>query len=140
MKVTYTHLSFDRVSKDYKLSLRKFVHWLESKPDLIEGFGAMEGDGEKYKKDPKGFHDLLSGMMPSIVQNDPRKLYEFFDENNIRISITEHPDSSDDLVIFTYFNSTKKTSKVVDSRGEAEQEAFYDAFAILEEKIKEIKT
>ena len=136
MKSTYVKLDYHRVAKDSHIALRELVQWFCSKEDIVAGFGEIEGDGEKYRKDPMLMKQLISTeVLPPLVTHDPRKLYEFFDDHNIRISITDHPDSTDEIPLFTYHNSLIKESKVANTRHEAEQNAFYDAFKLLNEKI-----
>lgn len=136
MKTTYAHLDYMQVAKDSHLAVRAFTHWLCGKEDLIEGFGAMEGEGDKYKKDPNLMKQVVgNSVTPAIIANDPRRLYEFFDDQNIRISICEHPDSTDDVPLFTYHNSVIKNAKTAASRHLAEENALYDAFIILQKRI-----
>lgn len=137
MKLTFVHLDYAVVASKYHHSLREFTQWLCSKEDMIEGFGSLEGDGDKYKKDPMLMRQIVSSSVtPAMITNDPRKLYEFFDDHNIRISITEHPDSTDQSPLFTYHNSVIKNSSTAPDRHTAEQSAFMDAFSILEKQIK----
>jgi hypothetical protein len=136
MKTTYFKLDYDQIVKSYPLSVKHSVKWLASKEDIIQGLGAIENDGEKYKNNPNLLYELIGQIMPAIIQQDPRKLYEFFDENNIRISILDHPDSKDDNISFTYHNSVTNTSNVSPTRGEAEKCAFNDAFKLMEENLR----
>lgn len=137
MNTTYAHLDYPKIAASSHLAVRALTHWLCAQPDLIEGFGAIEGEGDKYKKDPMLMKQVMgSSVTPALVANDPRRLYEFFDSQNIRISICEHPDSTDDVPLFTYHNSVMKNASTANSRHDAEEKAFYDAFAILEKRIK----
>lgn len=137
MKTTFAKLDYMKVTKEAHLSVRAFTHWLCGQEDLIEGFGSMEGDGDKYKKDPTLMKQVVTNSVtPAIISNDPRRLYEFFDDQNIRISVAEHPDSTDDVPLFTYHNSVIKNANTAATRHIAEEAAFYDAFAILEKRIK----
>lgn len=137
MKTTYAHLDYMKVAKDAHLAVRAFTHWLCGQEDLVEGFGAIEGEGDKYKKDPALMKQVMSNSVtPAIITNDPRRLYEFFDDQNIRISICEHPDSTDDVPLFTYHNSVVKNATTAASRHLAEELAFYDAFVVLQKRIK----
>jgi len=135
MQVTYVKLDYAKVAKEAHLALRRLIEWFCSKEDIVAGFGEMEGEGQKYKDDPMLMRQVMGQIIPAIVANDPRKFYEFFDDFNIRISISEHPDSTDENPSFTYHNSVKKESKVANTRHEAEQNAFYDAFKLLNSKI-----
>jgi hypothetical protein len=137
--LTYSHLDYDSISKEYRLSVRDIIKWFSSREDLIEGLGAIEGGGNKYKDNPRELLVLLGQVVPVIIANDPRKLYEFFDDRDIRISIASHPDSTDDesneTPKFTYYNSVTKESRTAKYRGEAETNAFIDAFKLLEKRI-----
>lgn len=137
--LTYSHLDYDLIVKECKLSIRDVIKWFSTRQDLIEGLGATEGDGAKYKNNPRELLVLMGQAVPVIIANDPRKLYEFFDDRDIRISIASHPDSTDDELNdtpkFTYYNSVVKESKTAKTRGEAETNAFYDAFKLLEKRI-----
>lgn len=135
MSVTYVKLDYAKIAKDHVLSLRRLVHWFCSKEDIKQGFGSIEGEGDKYTKDPRLMLDMMGRIMPAIVSNDPRKLYEFFDDHNIRISISEHPDSINESILFTHHNSVTKTSSTAINRHEAEQNAFYEAFKLLEARL-----
>lgn len=134
-KLTYAHLDYDDIKVKYPLCVREIIKWFANREDIVQGLGAMEGEGGKYQNNPKELFTVLGNIVPAIIANDPRKLYEFFDDKACYISIAHSGDDNGEP-LFTYLNSITKTSKVVASRGVAEYEALMDAFAILEERVK----
>ena len=138
MTTTYAKLDYFSISQEINLALRELTNWLCSKDDIVRGFGAMEGEGDKYIKNPALMRQIvMNQVLPAMVTNDPRKLYEFLDDHQIRISISEHPDSTDENISFTYYNSAVKESHVAPSRQEAENNAFIDAMRLLQKRISE---
>lgn len=134
---TYAKLDYSKVVAESPLAIRALINWFCSKEDIVNGFGAIEGEGDKYKKDPRLMREMMAQVVPAIIQNDPRKLYEFLDDNKIRISIQEHPSSTDETPLFTYYNSKVRESGVGNSRHEAEQLAFYAALKLVHISIQE---
>lgn len=88
----------------------------------------MSGDGASVEEVKAAFIQVV----PIIIQHDPRKLYEYFDAQGVKICIGIHPDSEE---VFIYYNSVQKHSYPANSRAEAEKASFLEAFKIVEERI-----
>jgi hypothetical protein len=73
---------------------------------------------------------ILSRMVDMIIQFDPRKLYDVFDELGCRIYVSEHPDGQISPGFITY-NSMIRESAVANTRVEAEYLSFMKAFELL---------
>lgn len=84
------------------------------------------------KKKLEGMEEIeesdMTKLIDQVVGVDCRKLYDFFDENNIVISVSYYSEQ-----MFTYTNSKQSFSNTRPTRAEAEVEAFKDAFKTLEE-------
>ena len=135
MSTTYLKLNYEQVVRLYPKSVARIAEWFASKKDIIEGLEAVEKgerSPEEQLKDREKLISTVKSIVPPIIQHDPRKLYEFFDEMGIIISVAEHPDSSHTTPLFNYYNSRTRESKSASSRQEAEGIAFMDAFKILE--------
>ena len=60
-----------------------------------------------------------------------RQLYDFFDNEEVVISISENADNS-----FSFYINSSKISNTFDNRLSCEDAAFYDAISILENSLK----
>jgi hypothetical protein len=133
-KQTYLKLPYDEIRLNYPKSLTKITEWLANREDMRNGFEAIEGAGDKYK-DQNEFVKLVAQIVPPLVQHDPRKLYEIFDDLGVRISVGEHVDSSDENPLFSYRNNVIRESHSASNRQDAEYAAFMEAFKLLEQKL-----
>lgn len=131
---TYLNLDFDGVIYPrFPQSVKAVIAWFCSREDIIEGLVGMSGD----KASKEEIKEAFKQVAPIIIQHDPRKLYEFFDDQGIKICIGVHPDSDS---MFVYYNSVKKESFTASIRSEAERLAFVDAFNILEGRLRDAQT
>lgn len=128
MKKTYLTLSYDDIVGKYPKVVNSIVSWFCAKQDIVGGLMGMEGDGATADE----IKEAMKQVVPMIIQHDPRKLYEFFDEKDIRIFISAYPD---DDSIFIYHNSSTNHSLTADSRIDAEERAFMDGFILLEKQL-----
>lgn len=74
----------------------------------------------------------LTEVVKLTIPYNVRVLYDFFDEQGIKIFIGQ---STEEEGLFTYFNTVEKLSKVAFSRIEAEELAFTNAFYLLEKQL-----
>jgi hypothetical protein len=127
-KQTYLQLDYAEVHEKYPLSVERLIEWFAGREDIVKGISESEG-GELNEVQLK---QMMGQVVPMIIQHDPRKLYEFFDENKIIIYIGGHPDTTD---LFVHHNNRIQISNTASSRGEAEKGAFMDAFGLLEHDL-----
>lgn len=129
-KATYLKLDFDGVIyPKFPQSVKAITNWFCSREDIINGLLGIDG-GEATKEEIRG---IMGQIVPVIIQNDPRKLYEFFDDQGIIISIAVHTDLEGR---FIYFNSKENHSFSADNRILAEEGAFLGAFSVLEKELQ----
>lgn len=121
-------LSYDKVQKEFPKAVEDIIKWLSSKEELKEAI-VSEAEG-KISDDELMM--AVGQIAPMIIQFDPRKLYEYFDENNVKIFISSHPDSND---VFIHHNSVVGHSYPANSRIEAEEQAFLEAFSVVEKRL-----
>lgn len=129
-KKTHLILDYEQISRKYPKTIEGIIKWLSDKQEVVE---ALVENGEAGNN-RESILETLGQVVPMIIQFDPRKLYEFFDQRNVRIFISGHPDNDS---IFIYHNSATNHSYPADSRIEAEEKAFIDAFAVLEKELKD---
>ncbi len=130
-KPTYLKLDFDGVIYPrFPQSVKAIVDWFSSREDIVEGL--MGIDGGAASKDE--IREILKLVVPAIIQNDPRKLYEFFDDKGILISIAL-VDPGDTR--FAYFHNKDYHSFSADNRILAEEGGFMKAFEYLEKELQE---
>lgn len=114
-------LNYDKVKEIFPKTLKAIQDWFHGRSDI-----QMILSDQALGRD----HDeIILGYTRVMVAFDTRKLYEFFDEQKIRIYITDHPEFDD---LFFYYNSKSRNSKSAPSRIEAEESAFLDAFNLME--------
>lgn len=128
MKATYLKLDYEGINKVYPKSVQKVIEWFCSREDIIEGLMGMDGNTATKDEIKAAFTQIV----PTIIQHDPRKLYEFFDDQKIVIYIEHLPDSDNR---FVYHNSKVSHSHPADDRIEAERGGFIDAFDVLEKEL-----
>lgn len=124
----YLSLDYEIIKSTYPLSLDRIEKWFLSREDIREGMKQMGTNIEQG--------EVLKQFVGMIIQHDPRKLYDVFDNFNVRIFISEHPDDvflgEGENKRMVYYNSYARQSKPADSRIDAEEKAFMDAFNVLE--------
>ena len=98
----------EQVKKDYPKSMSKMKEFLQK---------LTNAEFEEV--------DMLIDL---VLSSDPRKLYDFFDQNDIRISISYNKETK----MFTYVNDQLMQSSVSNDRATAEVKAFEEAFKTLE--------
>lgn len=108
----------------YPKSRELFNKWLLKKLTANIGHLGIEFANKEAVK-------LQEKTADTIATYDPRKLYDFFDENDVIISVIYHLD----LKMFTYSNSQTNHSSTKPTRNEAEVAAFLEAFQTLENII-----
>lgn len=124
----YLNLDYELIRKEYPHTVRKIEMW-------YEGLEHMNWNllSEKHDK-----QELVVQLVSMVIQHDPRKLYDFLDEQGCRIFITDFETQTGSLEnpMFYYYNSVQRISKSAESRIEAERGAFMDAFKLLNENDK----
>lgn len=123
MPTIFPTLDFIKIEARYPKSVDKIEQWLFEQEELKNMEGQLT-DGQ----DPAEAKRQFTGM---LIQLDPRKLYEVFDALGIKISITYNSTTE----MWTFFNSKDDYSYTANSRIEAEQTAFEDAFEELEKSL-----
>lgn len=120
----YLQLDYSIIQSKYPRSLDKVISWFASRDDLVTYL--KRGGADDVLK------VIKEQMVPMVIQHDPRKLYELFDQLDIMISITK-----DDYNPFSFHcsNNKMKISNMHSSRIDAEQSAFMQAFDYLESTL-----
>jgi len=133
-KPTYLKLDFDGVIyPKYPQCVKAITNWFASREDIIMGLIGIDGGDMTDEASKNQIRDLMVQIVPVIIQNDPRKLYEFFDDQGIRIFIGDHPDGN---TMFTYHNSRINHSFSAENRIDAEKGGFLGAFDVLEKELQ----
>lgn len=128
-KPTYLKLDFDGVIYPrFPQSVKAITDWFASREDIIQGLLGIDGGAATHPE----IKAILVQIVPVIIQNDPRKLYEFFDDQEIYISIAVHSDEDR----FFYYHSKNHHSYSADNRILAEEGAFMKAFETLEKELQ----
>lgn len=78
---------------------------------------------------PELTDEMLEGFTNSVLSINPRSLYDFFDQRDIKICVMPHTDTDD---LWLYYNNKLKHSSSTDSRIDAEEKAFLEAFEYYE--------
>lgn len=122
----FPSLDFVQVKARYPKAVAKIQEWVFSQPELLS-----TTDEFIDPKDPEKSKEMFVGLM---VQMDPRKLYDIFDSLGVHVSVFlgdvghwnyEVQETGDlDAVLYS-----------ADTRHEAEETAFHDAFELLENKL-----
>lgn len=123
MPTIFPTLDYQKIEARYPKSLAKIQEWLFQQEEL-QGMTTEMADGRDVDEAKAQFTAM-------IIHLDPRKLYEVFDALGIKISITFNKESN----MWTFFNSKDDYSFTANSRIEAEQTAFDDAFEELENSL-----
>lgn len=124
MTTIFPTLDYEKFAARYPKSLEKIQEWLFQQEEL-QGMTTEIANG-------RDVNEAKAQFTAMIIQLDPRKLYEVFDALGIKISITYN--STTDM--WTFFNSKDDYSYTANSRIEAEQTAFDDAFEELENSLQ----
>lgn len=123
MPTIFPTLDYIKFEARYPKSVAKIQEWLFEQEELKQMENQLiEG------QDPVEAKSQFTAM---LIQLDPRKLYEVLDSLGIRISITYNSTTE----MWTFFNSKDDYSYTANSRIEAEQTAFDDAFEELEKSL-----
>lgn len=118
--MNYLQLNFSEIFDKYPKSVKKIISWFASREDLATYI---------RRENPKAnLLEIVTNMVPMIIQHDARKLYEFFDTQDIIISVYQDIHSGN----FVWTNSKSHYSSSADSRIEGEVAAFMSAFDYLE--------
>lgn len=94
---------------------------------------------------PEDFKEFIreQGMdnekIAAIIDGNPRNLFEFFDEQEIYINVTRYKASDGNVYSILDNNSTVKSSKVFNTRKEADLEGVTLAIKLLEEKLNSLE-
>jgi len=118
----------EKLLNNYPLASKKIKEWFEKK--MIESFKDKEVP-EAFKQGmlEEGVSNERLGVM---IDNQPRFLFDVFDENEIFISISYVPKT---FLISINENNTFPTNL----RKEGEIRAIKEAFKLLEEKLKPLE-
>lgn len=131
-KPTYLKLDFDGIIyPQFPQSVKAITDWFCSREDIVEGLIGIDGGAATHPE----IKAILVQIVPVIIQNDPRKLYEFFDDRKIFISVTTYV-SAEGEVGFNYYVFNAPYSDSAKTRIEAEERAFLKAFAVLEKELQ----
>jgi|SRR5882762_55664 len=131
-KPTYLKLDFDGVIYPrFPQSVKAITDWFCSREDIIEGLIGIDG-GTLSKEEVVV---IMKQVVPVIIQNDPRKLYEFFDDKGLYISINLFVGAEGDIG-FNYYVFKSPHSNSRKTRIEAEEGGFLEAFSVLEEQLQ----
>lgn len=123
MPTIFPTLDYEKFQARYPKSIEKIKEWLFEQEELAKMTDDMVVNGN-----PEEAKTQFTAM---IIQLDPRKLYEVFDSLGVKISITYNTSTE----MWTFFNSKDDYSYTANSRIEAEQTAFDDAFEELENSL-----
>lgn len=129
-KLHYLNLDFSKIQAACPKAVKEVIEWFCNKKDLIEGLIGMDGGNAKKEE----IQEAMKHVVPMIIQYDPRKLYDFFDDWEIIISISQHEGD-----MFTVHNSRTKHSVAAENRAEAELIGFTEAFKELEKQLSDEK-
>lgn len=116
---TFPTLDFLQVKARYPKSVEKIKEWIFSQPE----FNSEDFVDANHPEESK---EQFTGL---LIQMDPRKLYDIFDSFGIYISISYTAN------VWIFHNNKDEAGFSANSRHEAEQSAFHDAFEILEKTL-----
>ena len=125
-----TPIKYEELQKSYPEAIKTLKDWITLKRQVdidtlrTNGLDVSNENIEEIQEWKEHFTELM------VVYN-PRGLFDFFDEQNIKICIT-----LSDSDLWTYWNTSSGYSYTAGSRAEAEQKAFVEAFKLLEESYK----
>lgn len=119
----FPSLDYLNIEARYPKSIIKIKEWLFSQDELMK-------QTENFV-DPKKPEESKRQFVGMIIQMDPRKLYDVFDALGIYISVTYNKS----IDVWTFYNSHQEYSYTADTRIQAEQTAFHDAFEYLEKTL-----
>lgn len=105
----YTTLNSREILKEYPQTFHNIVMWMKS---------VAEGASDEEVKQIVDF----------TLQYNPRMLYDFFDDNNIKISMLPLLDNTGAVS----YGINDKGLVFAENRNEAEEKAFIEAFKTLE--------
>jgi hypothetical protein len=119
---TFPTLDFMQINARYPKAVKKITEWVFNQPELKSAT-----DGFIDPTNPEGSKEQFVGLM---IQMDPRKLYDIFDQFEIYVSVFKDADS------FWYAVNMEDPINAygAKNRHQAEQTAFSDAFEILEKQ------
>lgn len=127
--MTFEHLSLDpkEVRARYPRSCDKALSWIHEK--LLRSAGDVPGYKEQVEQLVK------SEYVDTILQYTPRVLYDFFDDQQTRISI-ECGDMAFRFSLNGHNNDDGYDQPVYGNRWDTEKAAFFAAFEYLEHVIQ----
>jgi len=122
----FPSLDFIQIKARYPKAVERIQKWIFDQPEL-----QSVTDEFIDPKDPERSKEMFVGL---LVQMDPRKLYDIFDSLAIHASVF-----LGDVGHWNYEVSKAGDPEVhlfsANSRHEAEQSAFHDAFELLEKQL-----
>jgi hypothetical protein len=131
MEKSFLALDYETVRHSYPLCLKVIKEWFMENVDMAKAIGVWNApESEKQ--------EVFEKVVASVVQFDPRKLYDAFDDMGCRIFIVDHEDTRrDEKPLFYFYNNINRASTACHSRREAEQRAFMDAFMQMEKILED---
>jgi hypothetical protein len=120
--------NIDEVKKTYPKGMKIYYTWMKSTQQAY--YDRMSKEiGEQVHGDVTD--EFIVNLADTIAMYTPRELYDFFDSQDVKISISP---STEDATLWTYWNSQIRHSSTAPSRVEAETKAFTAGFEYLEKK------
>lgn len=105
----------------------------EKFPKAIKRFGEYIAPvGEMFKENsPEMQEEIAAELVEIVIVNNPKILYDFFDRYKLFISVMNKGDEQ------SWHSSVSSTefSEDAESRAEAEQKSYINAFKALEEEL-----
>lgn len=121
----YLSLDYEYIKATYPLSVELIENWYMGREEIVQG---MKNIGSELQG-----KELVKNLTAMVIQHDPRKLYDTFDDLGIRIYISSVAGRTDEGIFYSY-NSEERKSKPFNTRIEAEKDAFMGAFNVLEQR------
>jgi hypothetical protein len=131
-------MEWEKISKSHPKAFERFLQWLTGLDEGIEVLSTICFEGDEWESTYHYFKDMY--LEDPECPFRQRCLYEFFDENDIRVFPTNEKHRYGYQILHrtgeramtsirTSYNNAKRT------RIEAEVTAFTRAFGILEQKL-----
>lgn len=132
--MNYLKLDYSDIRAKYPKAVKKLEEVFARDESIIQGLTQMGLDlGVVAKRGEK--EDIIERIMAAIIHSDPRKLYDIFDDLNIIIEVSYNSF----INMWTYHNSVLQQSGTTDSRIQAEEKGFVQAFETLENQLNGVE-
>lgn len=118
----YLKLNYEEIKNKYPNALKKVEDWFYNNPDI-------KAQLKQGKYNAKEELQVISNLVGMVLTHDPRKLYDVFDQLDIKISVFQV-----DVNEWAYYVN-RGESYACEDRIEAEEKGLIKAFNTLENRL-----